>query len=427
MLFTVWTGGSFDDSPLAVHVLKTGERRDLGIKGTFARYAATGHLVFSRNGSLMAAPFDLSRLAVTGPPVPILEGVLMHAPSGAAQFAFSRNGSLVYHGPGTLPNQAMVWVDRRGGMQQVSDKEQPFGLPRLSPDDQQVVFSSGTRDIWLYQIARGTFTRLTFEQLNARPIWTPDGKRITFTSSRAGVLNLFWMPADGSGVAERLYTSPYSQFPSAWSPDGRHLAVTEIHPATGWDLWVLPRDDRGKPQPFLQSPFSEGWMEFSPDGRWVAYTADESGRFEVYVRPFPGPGGRIPISIDGGTEAVWGRNGRELFYRNRDKMMAVAVRTEPAFSAEKPRLLFEGRYEMGAVSGMVNYDVSRDGQRFLMLKSRSSAAVHLDVVLDYRKSAHADMVSNAVPLADIHLVAGLEAVPNDIPSVDHRVRTHVSL
>jgi hypothetical protein len=192
------------------------------------------------------------------------------------------------------------------------------------------------------------------------------------------------MPADGSGVPERLYTSPYSQFPSAWSPDGRHLGFMEIHPTTGWDLWVLPRDDRGKPQPFLQSPYSEGWMEFSPDGRWAAYSGDESGRFEIYVRPFPGPGGKIQISSDGGTEALWGRNGRELFYRNHDKMMAVSVGMEPAFTADKPRMLFEGRYDLGAVNGMVNYDVSRDGQRFLMLKSeRSLAPAQLDVVLDW--------------------------------------------
>lgn len=233
-------------------------------------------------------------------------------------------------------------------------------------------------------MARGIFTSLTSDQADVRPIWTPDGKRITFTSSRMGPLNLFWMPADGSGPPERLFTSQYTQFPSSWSPDGRYLGFMEIHPATGWDLWVLPRDDRSKPQPFLQTRFDEGWLEFSPDSRWVAYTANDSGRWEVYVRPFPGPGGKVQISSEGGTEAVWGRTGQELFYRNRDKMMTVAVTMEPTFSAAKPRLLFEGRYEMGPVPGMVNYDVARDGQRFLMLKSQhASSPAQLDVVLDW--------------------------------------------
>jgi len=190
------------------------------------------------------------------------------------------------------------------------------------------------------------------------------------------------VPADGSAAPRRILESAYTQFPNSWSPDGRYLGFTEIHPETNWDLWVLARGDR-TPQPFLKTPFSEGWMEFSPNGRWVAYTSNESGRWEVYVRPFPGPGGKVQISSEGGTEAVWSRNGRELFYRNRARMMAVAVSMEPTFSAAKPRLLFEGRYEMGVVSGMINYDVSRDGERFLMLKSSGAAEPPLDVVLNW--------------------------------------------
>lgn len=386
VLFTAWTGGRFDDAAIAVYSGTTSGPRDLGLKGTFARYASTGHLVYAREGSLMAAPFDLTRLAVTGPPIPILEGILMHAPSGAAQFSFSQNGTLVYAALGAVPSRAMVWVDRRGKVEPVGGDEQDFVYPRLSRDDQHVVIGrgSGTSNLWIYQMARSTFTRLTSASADVRPIWTPDDRHITFTSSRAGPLNLFWMPADGSGAPERLHASQFVQFPSSWSPDGKYLGVMEIHPVTGWDLWVLPRNDRTKPQPFLQTSFNEGWLEFSPDGGWVAYTADDSGRWEVYVRPFPGPGGKVQISSEGGTEAVWNRAGGELFYRNRDKMMAVTVTTTPTFTAEKPRLLFEGRYEMGPVQGMVNYDVARDGRRFLMLAPQgASTPARLDVMTNW--------------------------------------------
>jgi Tol biopolymer transport system component len=258
--------------------------------------------------------------------------------------------------------------------------------PRISPDDQRIVFANGSAgrvDLWLHQIARDTPTRLTFDRTNIRPIWFPDGKEITFTSSKEGALNLYSVPADGSAPPQRLLQSAYPQFANSWSPDGRHLGFTEIHPETNWDLWVLPRGER-TPQPFLRTPFSEGWMEFSPNGRWVAYTSNESGRWEVYVRPFPGPGGKVQISSEGGTEALWSRNGRELFYRNRARMMAVDVTLDPTFSAAKPRLLFEARYEMGTVEGMTNYDVSRDGERFLMLKNAQGAAgPPLDVVLNW--------------------------------------------
>jgi len=311
---------------------------------------------------------------------------MTHIPSGAAQFVFAGSGALVYLATPGTSERSMVWVDRRGGARPLTASAQGFRYPRLSPDDQQVVFgnASGRMDLWLYHVARETLTRLTYDNNNVRPIWAPDGKQITFTSSRAGPLNVYSMPADSSAPPDRLFESPYTQFPTAWTPDGRSLAYTEIHPDTAWDLWVLPRGAGGAPQPFLRTPFHEGWMEFSPNGRWVTYAADESGRYEVYVRPFPGPGGKVQISSDGGTEAVWSRNGRELFYRNRDKMMAVAVTLEPTFSAGKPRLLFEGRYDVGPVAGMVNFDVSRDGERFLMVKSNQpSAPPSLDVVTNW--------------------------------------------
>jgi Tol biopolymer transport system component len=255
--------------------------------------------------------------------------------------------------------------------------------------------------VWLYDLSRETPTRLTFEgNLNTTPTWTPDGKRIVYQSNKEGPLNLFWQLADGGGGLERLTTSDYLQAPMSWSPDGQLLSFIEVSPTTGRDIWVLrvgdPSTSSGqvpsagsgqvrKAQPFLQTPFNEGAGWFSPDGRWLAYISDETGSYEIYVRPYPGPGGKWEISTEGGTEPVWNPNGRELFFRSRDKMMAVDIATQPGFTAGKPRMLFEGQYQPTPTT-RPNYDVSRDGQRFLMLKpieQAQAAPTQINVVLNW--------------------------------------------
>jgi eukaryotic-like serine/threonine-protein kinase len=232
-------------------------------------------------------------------------------------------------------------------------------------------------------------TRLTFEgSANVVPVWTPDGKRIAFASNKEGTLKIFWQLADGNGGRERLTTSQDPQLPGSWSADGQLLTFTETSPATGNDIWVLRMSDH-KAQPFLQTPFNEGAPRFSPNGRWLAYVSDESGRFEIYVQPYPGPGGKWLISTEGGTEPVWNRNGRELFYRSGDKkMMAVDIITQPSFSAGKPRMLFEGQYLANPLPNGTQpfYDVSPDGQRFLMLKPIEQAGAtptQINVVLNW--------------------------------------------
>jgi eukaryotic-like serine/threonine-protein kinase len=239
-------------------------------------------------------------------------------------------------------------------------------------------------------------TRLTFEgNFNVNPAWTPDGKRIAFTSNKEGPQSIFWQLADGSGGLERLTTGEYNNnhVPMSWSPDGQLLAFIQIDPTTGLDIWVLRLGDPSagsgqvrKAQPFLRTPFNESVPAFSPDGHWLAYVSDESGLVEVYVQPYPGPGGKYQISKEGGTEPVWNRNGRELFYRSGNKMMAVDIATKPGFAAGKPRMLFEGPYRPTG-STIQNYDVSPDGQRFLMLKSgeqnSSSAPTQIVVVQNW--------------------------------------------
>jgi eukaryotic-like serine/threonine-protein kinase len=226
---------------------------------------------------------------------------------------------------------------------------------------------------------------LTFQgSVNLLGVWTPDGKRIAFQSNKEGLPNLFWQLADGSGGFERLTTSDYNQTPNSWSPDGQLLAFIENTPTTGYDIWVLRLGDR-KAQPFLRTPFNESAPRFSPDGRWLAYVSDESGRNEIYVQPYPGPGGKWQISTEGGTEPTWNRNGRELFYRSGNKMMAVEITAQPSFSVGKPRVLFEGQYVLTPAT-FPNYDVAPDGQRFLMLKpadQEQSAPSQINVVLNW--------------------------------------------
>lgn len=207
-------------------------------------------------------------------------------------------------------------------------------------------------------------------------IWTPDGKRVTYSSAMAGPANLFWKAADGSAAAERLTTSEHVQRPNSWSPDGKTLAFLEILSDTDLDIWTLSFENGAvKTRPFLQSPSLKRWAEFSPDGHWLAYVSNESGRDEVYVQPFPGPGGRKQVSTEGGIEPAWAPNGREMFYVVRDptpgpnarmKMMAVDVALQPTFTAGKPHGLFEGRFIAAAY--LRNYDVTPDGRRFIMIQ-----------------------------------------------------------
>jgi eukaryotic-like serine/threonine-protein kinase len=381
------TNVSWTNAQVAVQSVGTGERRNLTKGATQPRYAASGQLVYAQGATLFAVPFDPQRLTLTGAAVPVLEGVLQSPSSGAAQYSLSAIGSLVYV-PGNVQvdQRRLVWVTRNGAEQPVAAPARAYVFPRLSPDGRRVGvgFTEQETQEWLYDFSQETLTRFTFGgNNNLNSVWTPDGKRIAFNSNKEGPPNLFWQRADGSGGLERLTTSEYLQFPMSWSPDGQLLAFVEVNPTTGYDIWVLRLSDR-KAQPFLQTPFNESVPQFSPDGRCLAYISNESGRWEIYVQSYPGPGGKWLISTEGGTEPVWNRNGRELFYRSGDKMMAVDVATQPSFTAGKPRVLFEGRYNP-AQGTTPNYDVSPDGQRFLMIKPSEAeqAPTQINVVLNW--------------------------------------------
>ena len=340
----------------------------------------------------MAVPFDPDRLEVRGTAVPVVEGVLQIPLSGAAQYSLSATGSLVYVPGGAEASQRrLVWVSRNGVEQPLAAPPRSYRNPRLSPDGRRVAvgLEQPEPQIWLYDFARETLARFTLEgDSNAYPVWTPDGKRIVFASHRNNwdlSWQLSWQLADGSGGPEEFYAGGGAQA-SSWSPDGKLLASSVLNPTTGYDIWVVKMGDTpSTAQPFLRTPFNEGAPQFSPDGRWLAYVSDASGRYEVYVQPYPGPGGKWQISADGGTEPMWNHNGRELFYRSGNKMMAVEITTQPSFSAGKPKVLFSGEYQPTPNMNS-HYDVSSDGQRFLMVKTAGSAEAaptQINVVLNW--------------------------------------------
>jgi eukaryotic-like serine/threonine-protein kinase len=285
------TGTNWSTAKVAVQSVETGKRRDLIQGGMQPRYASSGHLVYAQGNTLMVAPFDPQRLEVKGAAVPAVEGVLQSAVGGPIQYSFSDTGTLVYVAGGSQPGRNNpVWVTRNGTEQPLAIAAHSYAYPRVSPDGRRVAISitDPESDIWLYDFARETLTRFTFEGgQNDSPSWTPDGKRIAFFS---GPASIFWQLADGSGGREQLTPGDLYAVPRSWSPDGQLLAFVLPAAATKRDIWVLRMSDR-KAEPFLQTPFNETAPAFSPDGHWLAYASDESGRYEIYVRPYPGPGG----------------------------------------------------------------------------------------------------------------------------------------
>lgn len=387
---------------LVLQRLDTGERRNLtqGLTGTMPCYMRSGHLVYVQGGNIMAVPFDLQRLEVSGPAVPVVQGVIQSgAISASAQYSVSDSGSLVYIS-GTISGAqaSLVWVNRAGKEQSLGAPIGSYDQPRLSPDGRRIALdvtdNTGSQQVALYDIARATLSRFTFEgTFNQYAAWTPDGRSVSFTSNKTGALRIFWQAADGSGGLEPLTDTTTVDVPFSWSPDGRSLAFIGVREA-GAQIWILNLDDHSpgavngrKAQPFQQGRGFEDAPQFSPDGHWLAYASAESGRQEIYVRPYPGPGGKWQISTEGGTEPVWNPKGRELFYRTGDKMMAVDIDTQAGFVAGKPRQLFEGPYLANQIgNARANYDVSADGQRFLMIKSMQqgqAVPTQINVVLNW--------------------------------------------
>ena len=371
VLFTILRGGAVEDAQIAVLNLDTREQRVLVPGGSFPRYSPTGHIVYGVSRSLWAVSFDLDRLAVTNAdPVPVLDGVVTKA-SGAANFDIARDGSLVYVASAD-PQRTLVWVDRQGQEEPVAAEPRPYTSLRISPDGTAValeVADPDNTDVWIQRFASGTLTRLTVDpSVDRYPLWTQDDRVIWAATREGGERNLFWRAADGAGQDEQLTSSPIRQSPIDVSSDGTLLVLVEgSADESVVSLLSLTGDQEVRTTP-LQTPFAR----LSPDGRWIAYTSRRSGRVEVYVRPFPDVGGgEVPISQGGGDGPEWSPDGHELFYQSPEGMMVVAVDTEPSLRVRTSELLFEwetGTYRIGSRQ----YDVARDGRRFLMIKQDSA-------------------------------------------------------
>ena len=378
----------YDDSDVDVVSLETGERQTVLHGASMARYAPSGHLIYARGGSLWAVPFNLRQLRTTGSPVPVVEGVTTYVSSGGVYFAVAENGTLIYVPGGSSSGQnQLAWADRFGKLQVLPLPAGNFTEPRLSPDGRQVALVVGggkTTDIWIYDIARNTFGRLSFEGSNRGPAWSPDGKSVTYWSVRGATeAGLYQKPADGSGEARLLLPSSNLILANSWSPDGKYLAIDRLTPTTQSDITVVSTGNDPKEIPFVTTRFDEYEAAFSPDGHWIAYISSESGRYEVYVKPFPGPGGKWQVSTDGGTNPLWSQDGREIFYVSGDRMLAVKVESRSGFKAGTPEVLFSGFFNPNV--GDQAYGVAPDGQRFLVIQPLRAASANpqINVVLNW--------------------------------------------
>ena len=351
-----------------------------------ATVIAPGYLVFCRAGSLLAAPFDVKRLALTGPARMVAENVTLTLPFSTPLFAASKDGTLLYvaAAPG-FGTSTLVWVDRKGNHQPVNSMARAFEEPRLSRDGRiAVTLRDANPDLWLEDAARQVLTRFTFgSEEDESPDWSPDGKSIAYSALRGNTHYLYVKPSDGSGEENVLAMTPNHAHTGSWAPDAASIAFTDYTGATRGDIWIKPLTPDGQPRPLIRTPFNERAPRISPDGRWVAYTSDESGRDEVYVQSYPRPGAKFQVSIDGGVEPVWSPAGQELFYRHADAMMAVKVALGPPFSASSPELLFRGEF-VPTRRGEAAYDVSGDGTRFLMVKrDAASRPTEINVVTNF--------------------------------------------
>jgi Tol biopolymer transport system component len=378
------TQGSYNDADLVVRPLSGGAPKVVLRGGYHGRYLASGlaapqhrggHLVYIHDGTLFAVPFDLDRLEVNGTPVPVLQNVGANSITGGAQFSVSNAGLLAYV-PGRTVGGAtpLQWLDRAGVATATAVPPQNWFNLSIAPDGRRIAMEvrDAAFDIWVHDLERGTLARMTADPAqDSRPVWTPDSRRIAFGSMRENskVNNLFWQPADGSGAATRLTTSANAQQPGSWHPSGKFLLFEEAHPETGLDLMVLPMsgdDQRGWTPGTARAVSNERGRQwdpaFSPDGRWFAYSSDESGRAEIYVRPFPGPGGKWQASTGQGTVPTWSRVKAELLYGNDGEIMVVPFTVQgETFQTGKPLPWSPGRYAFRGPNRM--FDLHPDGTR----------------------------------------------------------------
>jgi serine/threonine-protein kinase len=394
VLFTVGAIDStenYDNAEIDAVVIATGERKVVFRGARMARYLpGSGYLLLAREGSLSAVPFDPERLITRGNPVPALQGVQGERATGSSHFAVSDTGTMFFI-PGTdrTAERLLVWLDPSGTPVPLAAPPRPYFEPALSPDGQRVavaVDSGSSMDVWVYDLARKVLNRLTFGPNNSAPIWSADGRRVIYRKETTdGKIAIAWKPADGAGEEELLLAGDRPVFPTSASPDGKWLAVSLQEKGGPADVYMLSLAGDHKLQPFITGPYDESSASFSPDGRWVAYRSNESGRYEIYVKPFPDAKGRWQISAESGGEVRWSPTGKELIYRRENQYFAVPVQTAGTFQAGAARpFLRETFPRITALSGSV-FSLSRDGKRVLITVSPKSEAsgVRLEVTTNW--------------------------------------------
>jgi len=372
-------------SRIEVFLPETGKRKTVLNDASYATYVKSGHLVFLRDNVLMAAPFDIQQLKITGPFVPLIDDVGFDPAGSTPQITISHNGTIVYLLGSEFHNNELVWVNRQGLFESVGAPAGVYKHPRLSPDGRLIAVEIKSKEeftaqIHIYNIQRGTLTHLTTEGENNRPQWSLDGIRIAFRSLSSEGAGVYCVTVGASAPAELLAKDPSTGvplLPNSWSYNRNLLACTVQDPKTQDDIWILPMKSDRKAQPFLTTQYHEHSPIFSPDGRWLAYVSNESGRSEIYLREYTDGGRKEMVSSDGGKNPVWSRDGKELYYVNGKRMMVVKITWEPNFEISTPELLFEWP-EVILSGGNLgnNYDVSDDG-RFLMVKRSDDIKVQL--------------------------------------------------
>ena len=375
-------------SRIALYSLETRQISVLIEDGYCARYVSPGHVVYAQAGSLRAVPFDVRTARISGPAFPVLDGLLLDSRHGMAQYSLSNNGLLLYVPGGDTAKSILSWVDRKGNVEPLGMPAQVYGMPKLSPDGKQLAISVGIedkQDMYFYDTATARRLRLTLEGRNRHAIWTPNGTRVTYSSDRGakGWGRAIWVKSvDGKSDAELLVSSENLLTPYSWLPDGSLLAYCEYLPITLTDICVVSREGSRERQVVVGTQNMEWGPVFSPDGQWIAYVSDKSGKYQIYVQPYPAMDKIWQVSDDFGGEPIWSPKGDELFYRNGDKWMSVSISTKPEFAAGIPEALFEGAYNNVP---SLSYDVSPDGKRFLVLNPEydDSQVRELHVVLNW--------------------------------------------
>jgi Tol biopolymer transport system component/predicted Ser/Thr protein kinase len=382
LIFTVWTGRSFDEARIEALSFKSGKRKVLIEGGTGARYLTSGYLAYTRNGTLFVVGFDPKRLELKGTPAPVVDGVMTGASNGDAIFAVSNNGTLAFE-PGTLTafQRNLVWMDRSGKLTNVTSEVKPYGYPSVSPDGKRiaVILEGSSYDVWVYDLERDTFTKASFGGDDYRPHLSPNGKMLGYDSSKSGHQQVYVKHGIAQGDETAVTDGPEDKEFYGWTPDGREIIFARHNGKdTGWDLYAAALEGDHKVRPLVVMPFNQSGARLSPDGKWLAYVSDESGQSEVFVQAMSDPNIRSQISSEGGDNPRWARSSSELLFQSKNRVMSVKFAAGGGLNPGKPILLFEDKRDWGG------YDVGADGRLLVVREAdNNGTGTQINVVLHW--------------------------------------------